>query len=530
MADPGSNAQQNHILPAQEPSDAPTNGPLEDSDLPFEEERGRTRRLTELVLQKLGLSWETNVQEVYPIAGTSTWGLMKEVAFHHKWTMLTSSSDCNQVRRAVELSLGRWPVFRSIMVEYSEDLRLLVALRTDRAYFDRSISSEPAVESVRALSAVPIQKPTHVSGQLADGLCFHVVIAKVKSMKTVGLLVCADHALYDWVSVHSWAKELNQIINGEILGDLTPYKMFTNAYHLYQDSQPARRAQEYHRQHFQRDSISSNALWPPGDDLLSWYTAAAGGAASTSFKRSLDDPGFETVNSMANVAGMVERIRYCPNMATAYSTRGISASMAVNMAVCLFNYRKTGHVHAILTMFLAGRTWPFMSPDLAAYLPNPTTIAGPTVVTMVNVTRIDPEEQVGQLFARMKEEQQDFNRHPHVPQYMLPQLNQESRGMRMQAMRQIFNWLPRRTPDDGTSSEEEYGLNHENSAPLGVVWICKLLGHDSLNVRLTYNSGLFSEKQATEFVDQVFEIVEWICDPGNWDSRIDLFVEAFKDV
>ena len=181
---------------------------------------------------------------------------------------------------------------------------------------------------------------------------------------------------------------------------------------------------------------------------------------------------------MANVAGMVERIRYCPNMAMAYSTRGINASMAVKMVVCLFNYRKTGHVHAIFTMFLAGRTWPFISPDLAAYLPNQTTIAGPTAVTMVNVTRIDPEEQVGQLFARMKEEQQDFNRHPHAPQYMLPQLNQESRGMRMQAMRQIFNWLLRRTPDsgdDGTSPEGEHGLNkmtisaHENSAPLGLV-------------------------------------------------------------
>ena len=84
MADPGLNAQQNHVLPSQEPSDAPTNGPLEDSDLPFEEERGRTRRLTEPVLQKLGLSWQTNVQEVYTIAGTLTWGCMKEFAFHHK--------------------------------------------------------------------------------------------------------------------------------------------------------------------------------------------------------------------------------------------------------------------------------------------------------------------------------------------------------------------------------------------------------------------------------------------------------------
>ena len=39
-------------------------------------------------------------------------------------------------------------------------------------------------------------------------------------------------------------------------------------------------------------------------------------------------------------------------MGMAYSTRGINASVAVKMALCLFNYRKTGHVHVILTMFL----------------------------------------------------------------------------------------------------------------------------------------------------------------------------------
>ena len=77
-------------------------------------------------------------------------------------------------------------------------------------------------------------------------------------------------------------------------------------------------------------------------------------------------------------------------------------------------------------------------------------------------------------------------------------------------MRQVFNWLPRRTPDSGddvTSPEGEHGLNkvmisaHENSAHIRVVWIYKLLGHDSLSIRLSYNSRLFSEKQATEFVD-----------------------------
>ena len=541
MANPRSRTRLSPTLSSQEPGDAPAKGSPEDDDLPFEEERGYTRRCTQPALQKLGLSWEANLQEVYPIAGTSIWSFMKEVAFHHKYTMVTSVSDLNQIRHAVELSLDRWPVFRSIVVEYSEDLRLLVALRADRAYFDRAISSQSEVESVRALRELPIQRSTHVGGKLPNGLSCHIVIARVKSTGTVGLLFCGHHAVYDNETLQYWSKDLERIINGDLTGVLTPYKMFANMYYLYQDSKPARQARDYHKQHLQH-GISRDALWPPGKDLLSWYASTAPQSSSPAthgLNRSLDDPGMGKANPLVNVAGLAERVRHCPNMAMAYSTRGVRASTAVKMAVCLFNYRKTGHVHAVLTMLLAGRMWPFMDPHITACLPDPNTIAGPTLVSIANVTRIDPDEQVGQLFARMTVEQRDFNRNRHVPQSMLPQLNQESQGMRMQAVRQIFNWQSRGIPDgddDGTSSETEHGLRevriaaHENAAPVGVSWTCRLVGHDSLNVRLRYNLRMFSEEQAMGFVDTVLDIVEWVCDDGHWESGIGEFVKAFEDV
>ena len=539
MANPRSQTRQSPTLSSQEPRDAPAKGSSEDDDLPFEEERGYTRKCTQPVLQKLGLSWEANLQEVYPIAGTSIWSFMKEVAFHHKYTMVTSVSDCNQIRHAVELSLDRWPVFRSIVAEYSEDLRLLVALRADRAYFDRAVSSQSEVESVKALRELPIQRSTHVGGELPDGLSCHIVIARVKSTGTVGLLFCGHHAVYDNDTLQYWSKDLERIINGDLTGVLTPYKMFANMYYLYQDSKPARQARDYHKRHLQH-GISLDALWPPGKDLLSWYGSTArqsSSPASSGLKRSLNDPG--KVNPSMNVAGLAERVRHCPNMAMAYSARGVRTSIAVKMAVCLFNYRKTGHVHAVLTMLLAGRIWPFMDPDIAACLPDINTIAGPTLVYMANVTRIDPNEQVRQLYARMTVEQQDFNRHQHVPQNMIPQLNQESQGTRMQAVRQIFNWQSRGIPDggdDGTSSEREHGLRevripaHENAAPIGVSWNCRLVGHDSLNVRLRYNLRMFSEEQAMGFVDTVLGIVEWVCDAGHWESRIGDFSKAFENV
>ena len=262
---------------------------------------------------------------------------MKEIAFHHKYTMVASVSDCNRIRHAVELSLDRWPVFRSIVVEYSEDLRLLVSLRADRAYFHRAISSQSEVESVRALAELPIQRSTHVGGKLPDGLCFHVVIARVKSTGTFGLLFCAHHAVYDNETIQYWAKDLERIIKGDLTGVLTPYKMVTNIYYLFRNSEPARQARDYHKRHLEH-GISRDVLWPPGEDLLSWYRSTARRGSSPARSRldgSLDDPGFEKVNPLVNVAGLAERVRHCPNVAMAYSTRDIRASIAVKMAIYL---------------------------------------------------------------------------------------------------------------------------------------------------------------------------------------------------
>lgn len=47
--------------------------PPEHVELIYEEKSGRTKSCTEPILQRLGLNWQTDVQEVYPIAGTPVW-------------------------------------------------------------------------------------------------------------------------------------------------------------------------------------------------------------------------------------------------------------------------------------------------------------------------------------------------------------------------------------------------------------------------------------------------------------------------
>lgn len=81
---------------------------------------------------------------------------------------------------------------------------------------------------------------------------------------------------------------------------------------------------------------------------------------------------------------------------------------------------------------------------LAQHLPDPIDIAGPTMTSVADVMRSDQQEETGQLYQCMEGEQQLSSRYQHMSPSMLSTLDVDSKGLRLQAMRQIFNWIPSR--------------------------------------------------------------------------------------
>lgn len=504
---------------------ADISNPPEHVDMIYEEERGQTRSCAEPALQKLGLNWDADVQEVYPIVGTSVWSWMKEVPFGHKWTLATLLSSYDEVRHAVEISLCQWPVLRSVVVGYSEKVRLLVALRAHKPYFDLAITSLPQVKSREALG--DIDTPVaHARGSFPEGLLFHVGIAKIEKTGTFSLLIAANHAAYDNMSIHSWAEDLQRILTGDTMVVRTPFKLFVDAYYAYQDSPPAKQARDYHRQQFEQTGITPKALWPAGDGLTAKLLAALRTTTSANPEKPVVPNNDPSLGDRRHGAGVLEQTLHCPNLKKTRFSQDLSPAIITKMAISLFNSCMTGQPYAILMMLMAGRVWPFMSSSIAEHLPSPYDIAGPTLTSVVDVIRVDPQahEEVGQLYTRMEAEQKQSSRYQHVPWSMLPQLNDDSHGMRMEATRQVFNWIPGRHGKEAnaTSGLQAVGIpGHDNIPPAGVVWICKLVNSETLSVRLRWNSRLFSVDEAAKFVEMVLHIVEWICEPENWQEKIE---------
>lgn len=524
LDDLASRSKRNDIRGPRSSADMSEDGPPERMDLNYEEERGRTRSCAEPTLQKLGLSWDADVQEVFPIVGTSTWGWMKEVPFRHKWTLATLFSSYDEVRHAVEISLCQWPVLRSIAVGYSEKVRLLVALRAHKPYFDLAISSLPQVKSRETLEDMDIPA-VHARGSFPESLLFNVRIAKIEKTGTYSLLIATNHAVYDNISIHSWAEDLQRIMTGNTIAVRTPFRLFVDAYYVYQDSLPAKQAKDFHKQLFEQTEIGRKALWPAGDGLV----AKALVASSTSLEKPVmpkSKPSLGDHLLSGHGAGILEQTLHCPNLTKTRFSQDLRPAIIAKMAISLFNSCMTGQPYAILTMLMAGRIWPFMSSSISEHLPSPYDIAGPTLASVADVIRVglQAQEEVGQLYKRMEAEQKQFSRYQHVPRSMQPQLNDDSCGMRMEAMRQVFNWIPGRHGKEVNASSglRAVGIpGHGNSPPFGVVWICKLVNSETLSVRLRWNSRLFSEEEAARFVERVLRIVEWICEPENWQEKIE---------
>ena len=505
-------------------ADMTIKGPPEHGDLSYEEESGRTRSYAKPKLLKLGLNWDADVQEVFPIVGTSVWHWMKNFPFRHKWIIDTLLSSYDEVRQAVEASLSQWPVLRSVAVEYSEKVRLLVALRAHKPYFDLAISSLGQVKSREALGDVDILT-VQQSGSFPEGLLFHVRIAKIAETGKFCILVVANHAVYDEISIQLWAEDLQRIMIGNTIAARTPFRLFVDTYYVYQDSLPAKQARDFYKRQFELNGIDGKALWPAGDGLVAKFVQqVATSTASQVPVASRNDPSLGDCLLSGNRAGVLEQTLHCPNLLKARGSQNLRPAIVAKMAISLFNTWMTGQPYAVLLMLMAGRVWPFMSSSIAEHLPSSYDIAGPTLTAEVDVMRIDRGEEVGQLYRRMEEQQKQSSRYQHVPQSMLPQLNQDSHGMRTETMRQVFNWIPSRSGKENNASSglEVVGVpGQENIPPAGVAWMCRLVNSETLSIRLRWNSSLLSEEEGARVVERVIRIVEWICEPENWQEQVE---------
>lgn len=227
-------------------------------------------------------------------------------------------------------------------------------------------------------------------------------MAYVKSTKTVGIVVLANHAIYDAVSITRWAKDLGGLILGRDIARVIPHKAFAEAYYLHRTSLVAKLAIDHHVDRLRGIGAMRQALWPPPQSFQSVPDRAAvpnqEGKAEVVAGGGCNNPEIIRYRRFPNIGGIGRR-----------------PSTIVYAAIASFNASITGSKLAILAMMMVGREWAFIDDTLAQLLPDPMGIAGPTLTASIAIVKVSDAEQVSQFLARVQEELKLLRRFQHVP-------------------------------------------------------------------------------------------------------------------
>ena len=475
----------------------------------FEDESLRIQHHVQPVLEKFGLTWGDDVEDVYPMADSVSMFWSQSMPNSIQMTWLTKVSDKHQLRSIIAASLKAWPTFRSLCAEYDAETYLWVVLKNNHKFLDIAVSEHPDVENPAELATLSIP-PRHIAGQFPDSLLFHAVVANVRSTGTAGFVMLANHTAFDFLSITHWRCDLELLLKGEPAVQRAPFKIFADTYYLYQHSLPAQQSTAFHLRLLKGLSGLRQALWPPRDTSLSLP----------------DQPAID--GRMAQIPQSTRRgrlIHYLrvPAMPTIASHHGISAPVLVRTAIALFNTLRTGQSHAVFAMLMAGRAWPFLSPDITNALPNPLDIAGPTFSSVTSILEIDPEETVDGLLRRISQQQKQLNKHQHFPKSMEAQLNKDDREAWLDAKEQNYNWAPGWREGD---AEQESALElianewYEGRNSKVFMWRCGMSDKETVRVGAHWPRTLFGEEEVEGFLVVVMRMIGLLGQVEQWGNKV----------
>lgn len=388
-------------------------------------------------------------------------------------------------------------------------------LKHNKTFLDIAISEHADVENPTELATLSIPS-RHIVGQFPDSLLFHAVVANVKSTGTAGFVMLANHTAYDLLSMTHWRRDLELLLRGKPAIPRSPFKLFADTYYLYQNSLPAQHSAAFHLRLLNGLSGLRQALWPPLGTPFSLPDS------TTSNQPAVDSKAPQV--SMSVRLGSLTHYLRVPAIPTIASHHGISTPVLVRTAIALFNTLQTGQSHAIFSMVMGGRAWPFLSPEIANALPSPLNITGPTVSSVTSVLKIDPEETIGGLLRRVAEEQEQLNKHQHFPNSMQAQLNEGDREVRAEAGRQLYNWWPamwgwEREPE--LSGLELVKVDAFVARDLKrYIWECGMSDTETVKVQARWKRGLFKEEEVEGFLVVVMRIIGALGQVEQWGQSV----------
>lgn len=433
-------------------------------------------------LKKLHMDM-SDIEEVYPVKANYQRLVsgQRPQTYCHRVIFSIGAATAVQTRKAVEVALASRPILRTILIAINAQSFYHIAIR-NTAILDHILHhvEVPDDESFNILAQDDSAEAFHPS----LSICMQAKIVTVRENGNVHLIMTYSHTVFDFLSIGSFHKDIGQLLSRSEPAAMTtvpatPFKFFSDLYHDYAESEPAKASVQAISHRLRGISKMQAALWPrqqaPGW-MIGTDTAAADPELAQARKVvreriwAASGQPWDEATAREFRYPRIARVVNLPDMKRLQADKGLHPQTVAAAALALFNCLQTGQPYAVFSTIDAGRSWPFVPPWMEPLLPSPTSVDGPTMEWVLNMIRVPDldhhhrgaspsrgrrgsfprggerdqrgPETVGEFLGRIQAEQEATARHAHAPwDKVLETLGPEEGRVAVDAAcRQTLNW------------------------------------------------------------------------------------------
>ena len=480
------------------------------------------RAVVERKLDGLGLSWDRDVEDVLPIWDFGQLMLDQSGLRSGRFRVAFTCSNVtpNQLRTALERTLSKHDILRTLTVRHGSLHHSHVVVRPSSRWFELAITNTKSVGDLEDLRTLELSRPEHENITSSSVPLFHVTVSFVESQGSAAFIVYGNHSVFDATSLSMFLEDLQRLLINEsaVIPPRTSYSLFANTYYSYRVSTQSRISLKHHISRLRGIGKLRDALWPT--NCSSQVLEGEGTSHEhdeSSPQKSCDRILFEGSMSQG-VKGFTRRAKVT-SMGKLQSEHKVSHAVMIKAAVALLNIQQTGQSHALFANTQFCRSWPFLEQQIADFLPDPMDIPGPTIEYVFNKIAVHQEELVLGLLQRMQSEQDGLTEHARTPILALrEQMGDEDGNMLVEILRrQFFQYAPLLQSEKDSTVQL---VDWQGHGDIAIAWNCGMVDAETFQMLVTYNDAVFRPAEVENLLDRLMLIIQWIADPGSWKKTI----------
>ncbi|KAI8721826.1 AMP-binding domain-containing protein [Fusarium sp. LHS14.1] len=429
-----------------------------------------------------------------------------------------------QIRRAVERALASRPMLRTIVFPGSDGAPFHAVLSPGDALFGqivREVDVETEDEGWKRF------KDDTAQGH-SSPFMFQGELIKVDSGQ-IYLCFNFNHSVIDALSLTQWHHELDRWIQDIKVNmpALTPYRLFSDLFSQYEESEPAQKSVSFHVKRLRGISRFNRALWPPQRAPGMMICNDEGGPYVKERSRIRDRVWSGEWDTRAHEFQYPRsgRVVALPGLASMKERYGIHPSLFAKSAIILFNVLQTGSSHAFVNVWESGRSWPFVPSWMEKLLPPAMSIDGPTVQWILNMAEVVRNETLLEFLQRMDLEQEQIREHEHAPWNKVVQALRDEGDAAVEAsFRQAFVWdvsmamsLARGDQSDFTNLEP---IARYDWPDCGYFWNAFMIDSVNLYFIASWDTAQMNDTEVDGHCDSLSDVMRKLADERNWEKSV----------